>query len=91
MERQRQHLEMTLNTTVVDELRPKSRLRLTQVGLEAAIRYPVDLRHGAEIDDRVTRELLKAIDQEPSLKLVASETTSVRLRTDLSAAGPAPS
>ena len=89
MERQRRHLETALNTTVVDDLRPKSRLRLTQGGLEAAIRYPVDLRNAAEIDDRVTRELLKAIDQEPSLKLVASETTSVKLRTDLSAAGPA--
>ncbi len=84
MERQRRHMESTLSSMPVSELRPRSRLRLTQSGLEAVIRFPVNLQNATEIDDRVTRELLKAIDREPKLKLVGSGTPSIRLRTDLS-------
>jgi small-conductance mechanosensitive channel len=84
MERQRRYMESTLSSMPVNELRPRSRLRLTQSGLEAVIRFPVDLQNATEIDDRVTRELLKAIDREPKLKLVGSGTPSIRLGTDLS-------
>jgi small-conductance mechanosensitive channel len=80
IERQRKQLERTLSYSHPDALRPKSRLRLTSAGLEAVIRYPVTLRNATEIDDRVTRELLKAIDREPKLKLVGS---SLRLNTDV--------
>jgi small-conductance mechanosensitive channel len=86
MERQRRQMERALNSIAGNELRPRSRLRLTQSGLEAVIRFPVDLQNAPEIDDRVTRELLKAIDREPKLKLVGSGTPSIRLRTDLSSA-----
>jgi len=84
MEQQRQHLDKTLRATPTEAMQPKSRLRLTPEGLVAAIRFPVDLQIATEIDDRVTRELLKAIDQEPKLKLVAPGAPSVKLRTDLS-------
>ena len=83
MEQQRRYMERIMATTSVNDLRPRSRLRLTQAGLEAVIRFPVDLSNSAEIDDKVTRELLKAIDREPRLKLVGSGTPSIRLRTDL--------
>lgn len=82
MERQRRMMERTLNTTPIHELRPTSRLRLTPSGLDAVIRYPVSLQNASEIDDRVTRELLRAIDEEPKLKLVGSG-NSIRLRTDV--------
>ncbi|PYX82098.1 MAG: hypothetical protein DMG70_16455 [Acidobacteria bacterium] len=83
IERQRRQMERTLSSTPINELCPKSRLRLTQAGLEAVIGFPVDLQRAAEIDDRVTREVLKAIEREPRLKLVGTGTPSIRLRTDL--------
>jgi small-conductance mechanosensitive channel/HPt (histidine-containing phosphotransfer) domain-containing protein len=84
MERQRKQMERTLSYTQTNALRPRSRLRITSSGLEAVIRFPVTLQNAAEIDDRVTRELLKAIDREPKLKLVGS---SLRLNTEVVAAG----
>ena len=86
IERQRRQMERTLSGTPINELCPKSRLRLTQAGLEAVIGFPVDLQHAADIDDRVTREVLKAIDREPKLKLVGSGTPSIRLSTALTPA-----
>ncbi|HEV2493316.1 MAG TPA: mechanosensitive ion channel family protein [Terriglobia bacterium] len=85
MERQQRQMERTLASTAVPALWPRSRLRLTPSGLEVVIRFPVDSQHATEIDNRVTRELLKAIDREPALKLAGSGAPSVRLRTDLSA------
>ncbi|MBZ5537975.1 MAG: mechanosensitive ion channel family protein [Acidobacteriia bacterium] len=84
MEQQRRHLERIFRTTPEDALQPKSRLRLTPAGLEAAIRFPVDLQNATEVDDRIIRELLKAIDQDPKLKLVASGAPGLKLKTDLS-------
>jgi small-conductance mechanosensitive channel len=83
MERQHREMERTLSGTSVQGLRPKIRLHLTDAGLEAVIRFPVDLHHAAEIDDRVTRELLQAIDYEPKLKLVGPATPGIRLKTDV--------
>jgi hypothetical protein len=37
------------------------------------IRYPVDLGNAAEIDDRITRELLETIGREPKLRLVGTQ------------------
>ncbi len=86
MEQQRLQLERTLRYTPVDTLRPKTRLRFTPGGLEATIRFPVELRRAAEIDDQVTRELLRAIDEEPKLKLIGAGTLGLTLNTDLSMA-----
>ena len=83
MEQQSRYMERILTTTSLSDLRPRSHLRLTQAGLEAIIRFPVDLNNSAEIDDKVTRELLKAIEREPKLRLVGTGTPSIRLRTEL--------
>jgi hypothetical protein len=85
IEKQRRQLERTLSYGQTDALRPRSRLRITQSGLEAVIHFPVTLQNAAEIDDRVTRELLEAINREPKLKLVGSGTPSIRLDRDVSA------
>ncbi len=82
MERQHRELEKTL--TAVGALSPATRLRLTPAGLEVVIRYPVDLHHAADIDDQITRGLLKAIESEPRLKLAGTTSTGIKLRTDLS-------
>jgi hypothetical protein len=84
MERQHREIERTLSGGQVEGLRPKIRLHLADAGLEAVIRFPVDLHDAAEIDDRLTRELLEAIDQEPKLKLVGPATAGLKLKTDRS-------
>lgn len=84
METQRRNMERMLAAGPLGELHPQSRLRITQSGLlEVAISYPVSLLRAAEIDDRLTRELLKEIDREPKLKLIGSATPSISIRTDL--------
>jgi hypothetical protein len=65
---------------------PKSRLHLTQSGLEVVIRYPLELARSAEIDDEITRSLLEALEQPPKLKLVGSGTPNIQRVTDLAPA-----
>ena len=86
MERQNRAMERNLIAAPGDGLHPQAHLRLTPSGLEALIRFPVDLRHAGEIDERVTRELLKAVDQEPKLKLAGSA-PGVSLRSDAASLG----
>jgi len=78
IERQRQHLESSLTTTSVRSFKPQSRLHLTQTGLEVVIRYPLELEKSSEVDDRITRALLDAIDREPKLKLVGTSTPNLQ-------------
>ncbi len=84
MQKQYRYMEKTLTTAPTGALEPTSRLHLAASGLEVAIRYPVDLMHASEIDDRVTRELLNVIDSDPKLKLAVSGKPPLRLRTELS-------
>jgi small-conductance mechanosensitive channel len=84
MEKQSRHIEKTLTTASSGTLQPTSRLRPTASGLEVVIRYPVDLMHAAEIDDRVTRELLSVMDHEPALKQAGAGRPPLRLTTDIS-------
>ncbi len=85
MEQQHREVERTLTAVPTGALRPSTWLRLTPAGLEVVIRYPVDLLRASEIDDRITRELLKAVDREPKLKLAGSTGAGIKLRTDVSA------
>ncbi len=45
--------------------KPQVQLRFTAAGVDAIVRYPVQLSHAAEIDERVSRELLKVATTEP--------------------------
>jgi small-conductance mechanosensitive channel len=85
MERQNREMEKTQISTSGYGLRPNIQLRFSSSAVEATIRFPVDLQHAAETDERVSRELLKALDREPQFKLAASGSPSIRLRTDLAA------
>lgn len=78
MESQRRRVEKSLGSVSVSSLHPQSRLRLAQSGLDVVIRYPVDLQNAVKIDDRVTRELLDAIEREPKLKLVGTGTPNIQ-------------
>ena len=72
MERQMRHMEQTLNSISAIELRPRTRLHITESGIEVTVRFPVGLQNAADIYDRVMREIYAAIEQEPKLKLVGS-------------------
>jgi small-conductance mechanosensitive channel len=71
-------VETSLSTTSVKSFDPQSRLHLTQTGLEVVIRYPLELEKSSEIDDRITRALLDAIEREPKLKLVGTGTPNLQ-------------
>lgn len=77
IEQQYREMERALNIPATVP-KPRSRLRLTQTGLEVVIRYPVELDSATEIDDRITRELLKSLEQPPRLRLVGSGTPNIQ-------------
>jgi hypothetical protein len=84
MERQHRQMQRTLTSASVSTLWPRSRLHLTPLGLQVIIRFPVYVKHAAEIDNRLTRELLKALDREPTVATAGSGTPTLKIRTDLS-------
>jgi hypothetical protein len=77
MEAQRRNVERSLNSTIA-AFSPESRLHLTQTSLEVVIRYPVDLAHAGEIDNRVTRAILEALELDPNLREQVSGGPTVR-------------
>ncbi len=88
MQRQNRAMERNLIAAPVDGLRPKVHLRLTASGLEALVRFPVDFQHAGEIDERVMSELLKALEEEPKLRLAGSS-AQISVRTNPPQAGAA--
>jgi small-conductance mechanosensitive channel len=84
MERQNREMQRTVILASGNRLGPKIQLHFTSSGIEANIRFPVDLQKAAEIDERVTREVFKALESEPKLILSGTGSPSIRLRTDLS-------
>jgi small-conductance mechanosensitive channel len=82
-ERQRMQIENNLASVSVGGLKPRTRFRLTPSGLDVNVRFPVELGKGLEIDERVTGELLSAIEQEPRLKVVGSDIPTVRLADEV--------
>jgi small-conductance mechanosensitive channel len=79
LERQQQQMQRSLSPMTPIELRPTIRLRFTPAGTQAVIEYPVVLRQAADIDEKLLRELLAAVDHEPRLKLIGSEAATVKL------------
>ncbi|HSK45103.1 MAG TPA: mechanosensitive ion channel family protein [Candidatus Binatia bacterium] len=77
MEVQHRNVERSLNSTIA-AFSPESRLHLTQTSLEVVIRYPVDLAHAGEIDNRVTRAILDALELDPNLREQVSGGPTVR-------------
>jgi small-conductance mechanosensitive channel len=69
IERQTQEIARTVISTPVGNLEPKVQLRFVATGIEAVIRYPVDLKNAADIDERVAHEVLKSLDQDPKVQL----------------------
>jgi small-conductance mechanosensitive channel len=57
---------------------PEGRLQFADVGLEFTVRYPVEIRKAAEIDDKVTEKLLEVLAGEPNLKAAVSGIPKIR-------------
>ncbi|HEY6967850.1 MAG TPA: hypothetical protein VJA94_01495 [Candidatus Angelobacter sp.] len=77
METERRAMERVTHGLSVAPLEPESRLHLTATGTQIVVRYPVEIEQSAEIDDRVTREVLDATGREPRVQ-VSAEAGAVR-------------
>jgi small-conductance mechanosensitive channel len=88
MERQTQEIAKTVISTSVGSLNPNVLLRFVATGVEAVIRYPVDLKSAAEIDERVAQEVMKALDQEPKAQLAAGAAIHLSSQPGGDAKGP---
>jgi len=76
---QRRMVETNLSTVSAGELQPKVRLHYTASGIEATVRYPVEIENATDIDDHLMRELLAAIEKEPKLKLISAEMPAAKV------------
>ncbi len=77
MEMQRRNVERSLNSTLGSFV-PESRLQLTQSALEVVVRYPLELSNAAEIDNRMTRAILEALEQDPKLRAQVAAGPSIK-------------
>jgi small-conductance mechanosensitive channel len=59
--KQTKQIESTTSSSSVGGAKPQVQLHFSASGVEALIRYPVQLQHEAEIDERISRELMKVI------------------------------
>jgi small-conductance mechanosensitive channel len=59
--RQTREIQKTTSLNAGGEAQAQVHLRFSTSAVEALVRYPVQLQHGAEIDERMSRELLKAV------------------------------
>ena len=59
--RQTKQIETTTASSSVGSALPKVQLHFSAAGVDALVRYPVQLQHEAEIDERVSQQLMKVI------------------------------
>jgi small-conductance mechanosensitive channel len=59
--RQTKQIEKTTASNSVGSPLPQVQLRFSASGVDALVRYPVQLQHEAEIDERVSKELMRVI------------------------------
>jgi hypothetical protein len=60
--RQTREIERTTATSADADSAPQVQMRLSEGHMQALIRYPVHLKHAAEIDERVSEAILKVTD-----------------------------
>jgi small-conductance mechanosensitive channel len=59
--RQTQEIQRAGSSNAAGDPQPQVQLRFSAAGVDAVVRYPVQLTHAAEIDERVSRELLNVV------------------------------
>ncbi len=81
----RQYRQMEKTGMLISEkgLRSRVGLRLSSAGVEVTIRYPVDLQHAAEIDARMSRELVVTLEEESE----SEAAPKVSVKADVPAGG----
>jgi hypothetical protein len=72
-------MERNFNSVSSAELRPKVHMRYTGSGIEAVIRFPVELGKASETDDHVMKEIMAVLNGEPKIKLVSAEMPTVKV------------
>lgn len=77
IERQHHNLEQNL-TIPIAVPEPNTSVRFRDTSLEISVRYPVLLNDVSSIDDRITKAILSAVEEEPRLKLVGSGTPTIQ-------------
>ncbi|HLK71547.1 MAG TPA: mechanosensitive ion channel domain-containing protein [Steroidobacteraceae bacterium] len=82
---ERQHRELSRTSFApsgtIEQLRPSVRLRFLTSGTEVAVRYPVDQRSAAEIDEAVSRELQRALQRDSRSGSASGARTDLRLNS----------
>lgn len=64
--RQTQAIQKAGSSDLTSEVQPQVQLRFSATSVDAIVRYPVQLTHAAEIDERVSRETLRVISRAQS-------------------------
>ncbi len=77
LERQHVGLEQRLGVHM-DTPKPYTRVRLIAAGFEVAVNYPVPLRQGSALDDRVVMAAMEILQKNPSIHLVEGATPELR-------------
>jgi len=77
IQRECRGLERDLNVSI-ETPRPTSRLRLSDAGIEIAIRYPVQFKNASQTSDEIARRLVDALKREPALRLVTPGTPMIQ-------------
>ncbi len=66
--RQTREIQKAASSHETGDPLPSVQLRFSAAGVDAIVRYPVQLSHAAEIDERVSRELLNVISAHTSAR-----------------------
>jgi len=61
--RQTREIQRASSSATSEDAQPQVQLRFSANGVEALVRYPVQLTHAADIDERVSRELLSVVSE----------------------------
>jgi hypothetical protein len=68
-----EHTEIAMNPPA-----PEQRVQLAESGPELVARYPVELNRASEIDEKITRALMKAIHADEKLGAAVAGTPKIR-------------
>lgn len=77
LERQHAGLEHSVGMHI-EVPKPYVRLRLVATGLEVVVRYPVPLREGSAMDDRMVTAVMDILRKNPSIHLAAGASPELR-------------
>ncbi len=76
---ERQHADIERRVDILIEMpRPEARLQFAEGGLELLVRYPVEIRKAPDIDEEMTRKVLRLVETDPDLKSAVSGTPKIR-------------